>query len=146
MQLGDEWVSQEFQNLAHVLNDYDENLFLEMVPKEHWKDLIDKSQIFRVVDTKRKVIVCYASVIDSPQDILARVWTMDQDKNNVVAQMDAKNRAQQALMMNKHAEELEAQKDFVLFIAKTTKSRWKHEDRMRDEHFNDLGPVKTHIL
>lgn len=145
MQLGDEWVSQEFQNLAHVLNDYDENLFLEMVPKEHWDDLIDKSKIFRVVDTKRNAIVCYASVIDSPQDILARVWTMDQDKNDVVAQMDAKNRAAEALMLNKHAEELEAQKDLSLFIAKNTKSRWKHEGRMRDEHFNDLGPARTHI-
>jgi hypothetical protein len=145
MSQADEWVSQEFQNLAHVLNDYDPNLFLEMVPRSEWDHLVDKSKIFRVVDTKRNVIVLYASAIDSPQEILGRVWSMDQDKNDVVAQMDAKNRAAQALILNKHAEELEAQKDLVLFIAKNTKSRWVHESRVRDEHFRDLGPVRTHI-
>lgn len=138
----DEWISAEFQNLAEVLYDYDHNLALEMVPKEHWDDLIDKTQIFRVVDTLRNKIVCYASAVTSPQEILERVWGMDQAKHNVVAQMDIRNRAAQALQLRKHQDELAAQKDLVLFIVKNTKSRWKHEGRVRDEHFNDLGPVR----
>src|SRR4051812_15590877 len=104
MDSGHEWVSQEFENLAHVLNDYDHNLYLEMVPSSEWDNLVDKSKVFRVVDTRLNKVVLYASVIDSPTDILARVWSMDQGKNNVVANLDAKNAAAQALMMNKHAE------------------------------------------
>lgn len=141
----DEWVSQEFQNLADVLNDYDHNLVLEMVPVAEWGNLVDKSQVFRVVDTRLNKIVLYADSLASPQDILARVWSMDQDKNNVVANLDAQNRAAEALMMRKHIEELEEQRELAFFVIKNQKSRWHHDGRVRDEHFNDLGPVKKHI-
>lgn len=141
----DEWISAEFQNLAEVLSDYDPYLALEMVPLSEWDKLIDKSKVFRVVDTRKNQIVLYADSLSSPQDILARVWSMDQNKNNVVANLDSRNAAAQALQMRKHLDEIEAQKDFTLFLARNTKSRWKHEGRMRDEHFNDLGPARTVI-
>lgn len=141
----DEWVSAEFQNLAEVLSDYDHNLVLEMVPVAEWGNLIDKSKVFRVVDTLRNKIVLYADSLANPQDILARVWSMDQGKNNVVANLDVKNAAAQALQMKKHMDELEAQKDFVFWIAKNTKSRWVHDGRVKDEHFRDQGSVRKHI-
>lgn len=146
MDLVDEWVSQEFENLAHVLYDYDHNLRLEMVPRSEWDHLVDKSKIFRVIDINRNVVVMYFNGLASPTDILARVWSMDQNKNNVVANLDARNAAAQALEMNKHIEEMEEQKEFARFIIKNEKSRWTHEGRVRDEHFRDLGPVKKHIV
>ena len=145
MSHGHEWVSQEFENLAHVLNDYDPNLYLEMVPSSEWDNLVDKTKVFRVVDTKRKHIVLYASMIESPADILGRVWAMDQNKNDVVTMMDAKNRAAEALKANKMADELEAQRDFALFIAKNQKSRWKHDGKIYDEHFRNQGSGKTYL-
>ncbi len=141
----DRWISAEFQNLAEVLSDYDSNLALEMVPWAMWDELIDKSKVFRVVDTKRNNVVMYFDSLCSPQDILARIWEMDQGKHNVVARMDLRNAAIEALRMREHLDEIEAQKDLSLFIAKNEKSRWKHGGRVRDEHFRDLGPVKKHI-
>ena len=141
----DEWVSAEFANLAEVLSDYDHNLVLEMVPVAEWGNLIDKSKVFRVVDTRKNQIVLYADSLASPQDILARVWSMDQQHNKVVTNLDARNAAAQALQMKRHLDEIEAQKDFNLFLARNTKSRWIHEGRIRDEHFNDLGSPKTVI-
>jgi peptide subunit release factor RF-3 len=141
----DEWVSAEFQNLAEVLHDYDHHLALEMVPVAEWDNLIDKSKIFRVVDTRKNQVVCYASNVTTPQEVLARVWGMDQAKNDVVAQLDIKNRAAEALELKKKADEMEAARDFALFIIRNKKSRWSHEGRVKDENFNDLGPVRTHI-
>lgn len=141
----DEWVSAEFQNLAEVLSDYDHNLALEMVPPSEWHNLIDKSKVFRVVDTLRNKIVMHFDSLASPEDILTRIWSMDQTHNKVVANLDARNAAAQALQMKKHLDEIEAQKDLVLFIAKNTKSRWVHDGRVRNEHFQDLGPVRKHI-
>ena len=138
----DEWVSQEFENLAHVLYDYDPYLALEMVPVAEWGNLVDKSKVFRVIDTRKNQIVLYADSLTTPQDILARIWSMDQQHNSVVTNLDAKNAAVQALQMKKYLDEQEAKKDLVLFIAKNTKSRWTHEGRVRDEHFRDLGPVR----
>lgn len=141
----DEWVSAEFQNLAEVLHDYDPYLALEMVPVAEWGNLVDKSKVFRVVDTRKNQIVLYADSLAAPQEILARVWSMDQNKNNVVTNLDVKNAAIQALQMRKNLDEIEAQKDFVKFIASNTRSRWVHEGRVRDEHFRDQGSVRKHI-
>ena len=141
----DEWVSAEFQNLAEVLSDYDPYLALEMVPRAEWGNLIDKSKVFRVVDTKRNKIVLYANQLANPQEILARIWSMDQTYNKVVKNLNAANDAALALQMKKHNDEIEAEKDLVLFIANNQKSRWVHEGRVKDEHFRDQGPVRTHI-
>lgn len=138
-------VSAEFQNLADVLHDYDPYLRLEMVPVAELANLIDKSKVFRVIDTKRNKIVLYADGLTRPQEILARVWSMDQSYNKVVDNIDRQNKAAQALQMKKHIEEIEEQKELALFIAKNTKSRWFHEGRVRDEHFNDLGSVRKVI-
>lgn len=142
MDMIDEWVSAEFQNLAEVLSDYDPYLALEMVPVAEWANLIDKSKVFRVVDTRKNQIVLYADSLSSPQDILARLWSMDQQHNSVVANLDARNAAEQALQMKKYLDEIEAQRDLTLFIAKNQKSRWVHNGRIRDEHFRDLGPKR----
>jgi len=141
----DEWVSAEFQNLAEVLFDYDECLRLEMVPVAERANLIDKSKIFRVVDIKRNKIVLYADILTRPQEILARVWSMDQAYNKVVDNIDRQNEAAQALMMKKHMDEMEERKELALFIAKNQKSRWRHDGRIRDEHFRDLGPIRKVI-
>jgi hypothetical protein len=141
----DEWVSAEFQRLAEVLSDYDPYLALEMVPRQEWDHLIDKSKVFRVVDTKRNKIVLYANQLTAPQEILARVWSMDQQYNKVITNLNAANDAALALQMKRHTDELEEQKDLALFIAKNQKSRWVYKDRVKDEHFRDLGPVRKHI-
>ncbi len=141
----DNWISAEFQNLAEVLSDYDHYLRLEMIPLQHWDKLLDKSKVFRVIDTRTNSVVLTASSISSPEEILARVWSRDQTHHDVVTDMDARNSAAQALQLRKNLDEIEAQKDLTLFVAKTTKSRWHHAGRVRDEHFNDLGPVRKVI-
>src|SRR5215213_203300 len=101
MDLIDEWVSAEFQNLAEVLHDYDPYLALEMVPVADWVHLIDKSKVFRVIDTRRNHIVCHANSLANPTEILARVWGMDQRKNDVLTNLEIQNRAAQALQLRK---------------------------------------------
>jgi len=145
MSQADAWVSAEFQRLAEVLSDYDPILALEMVPVAEWDNLIDKSKVFRVIDTHRNRIVLYADSLANPQDILARVWSMDQRYNKVIVNLDAQNRAAEALQLKRHEDEMAAKKDFAMFIAKNTKSRWIYNDRIKDEHFRDLGPKTTVI-
>lgn len=142
----DNWVSQEFQILAQTIYEYDQNLEFEMVPFSEHHKLIDKSKVFRIVDKRNGKIVLYADSLSNPQQILARLFSMDQAKGNPVAILDAENAAAEALRLQAIIEQREAQKDFVAFIAKTTKSRWTHEGRVRDDEFRDLGPVAKVIV
>jgi hypothetical protein len=141
----DQWVSAEFQRLAQVVYDYDNDLEFQMVPLEEQHKLVDKSQVFRIVDTRNKKIVMYADSLCNPQEILTRLFCMDQAKGNVLAKLDAQNAAAEALRNEAWIEEREALKDLALFISKNTKSRWTHEGRVRDDEFRDLGPVKKVI-
>jgi hypothetical protein len=141
----DEWISAEFQNLAEVINDYDPDLYLEMVPKEHWDQLVDKKKVFRVVDGRNKKIVLYAEALSRPDEILAALWSMDQKHGSVVIRMETLNAAQKALDMKKQMDERGELMDFVKFIGKNQKSRWEHDGKIYNEEFRNLGPKKTVI-
>lgn len=141
----DQWVSQEFQRLAEVINEYDHHLFLEWVPPEKQQLLTDKSKVFRIVDDRNNKIVLYADSLSNPQDILARLWSMDSSRGNVLARLDARNAAIEALRLKEKLEELEEAKNFSAFVLGNEKNYWVHEGRKRDADFNDLGPVRRVI-
>jgi hypothetical protein len=141
----DEWVSAEFQRLAEVINDYDPYLFLEMVPVAEQQHLIDKSKVFRIVDDRTRTVVMHADSLSNPADILAKLWSSDSKHGQVLARLDAHNRAVEILKLKERIDEQEAQKDFSAFVIKNKKSRWTHDGRVRDDEFRDLGSVRTVI-
>jgi len=141
----DEWVSAEFQRLAEIVNEYDSHLWLEWIPPEHQIHLTDKSKVFRIVDDRNNNIVLYADSLANPVSILERLWSMDQQQGNVLARLDAHNAAIEAFRLKTQIDEMDAARDFTMFIGKNTKSRWHHEGRVRDEEFRDLGPIRTVI-
>lgn len=141
----DEWVSAEFQRLAEVINEYDPHLFLEWIPPERQTNLDDKKQCFRVIDDRTKSIVLYADSLSRPDQILARLWSMDSAQGNVLRRLDAQNAAVEALKLKEQLEQAEARQDFTAFVFKNEKSRWHHEGRVRDDEFRDLGPIRKHI-
>jgi hypothetical protein len=142
MSEADVWVSAEFQRLAEIINQYDQNLFLEWIPPEAQLDLNDKSKVFRIVDDRTKSIVMYADSLSNPTAILERLWSMDAAHNDVVAKMDAHNAAVEALKNQEWIEQRMALKDFSNFVLKNEKSRWTHGGKAYNEHFQELGPIK----
>ncbi len=142
----DDWVSAEFQNLAELINEYDEYLFLEMVPVAEQANLIDKSQVFRIVDDRTKTVVMYADSLSNPQAILAKLWTADNTKNDPFAEMMANNMAAKALALKKRRDEEEHLRDFAAFVVANTKSRWVHDGQVWDDQFNNLGSVRKTIV
>jgi hypothetical protein len=138
----DSWVSLEFERLAQVINDYDEYLFLEMVPVAEQQHLNDKNKVFRIVDDRNKSIVMYADSLANPQAILERLWSMDLKHNDVMGKLDAHNAAIEALNNQKKIEERGLLMEFAQFVLKNKKSRWEHDGRVFDDQFRDLGPKK----
>lgn len=141
----DRWISAEFQRLAEIIKDYDEHLDLEFIPVAARQTLIDRSQCYRIVDDRTKKIVLYASEIDNPVDILARLWTMDSDKGNVLARVDAHNRAVEAFRLRQKLDEDEANKDFSEWVFRNEKNYWIYKGTKRDSEFRNLGNIRTHI-
>lgn len=142
----DDYICAEFSNLAQVLSDYDEYLALEMVPLNEWDRLIDKSKVFKVVDTRTGKPVLFADSLANPQEILARVWGMDQKNGNPFENLLIQERAAEALRLAKWLEEKEKLKEFSTWIFANEKNYWHHEGRKRDAEFNDLGPLRKYFV
>lgn len=141
----DRWISAEFERVAQIICDYDSYLRLEWIPPSAQHELLDKSKVFKIVDTRNNKIVMYFDSLVSPQEILTRLWSMDNGKENVLKRMDAKNAAIKAIEYSKQLDAREAAKDFSAFIIANTKSRWRHNGRIRDDEFRDLGPIRKII-
>ncbi|HEY0770701.1 MAG TPA: hypothetical protein VGD31_10245 [Sphingobacteriaceae bacterium] len=138
----DTWVSAEFQRLAEIVNEYDHHLFLEWIPPDKRESLYDKTKTFRIVDDRNNKVVLWADSISNPKEILARLWSMDLQRGDVVGRMDAENRAAQVIQLKERLDEMEAAKDLSAFVIKNTKSRWTHNGRVYDDEFRDQGPVR----
>jgi hypothetical protein len=135
----DEWISAEFQRLAELINEYDHNLFLEMIPVAEQQHLIDKSKVFRVVDDAIKKVVFHFSSLSNPTDILAQIYSMDSAHGDVVSRMDAHNVAVERMKLRNKEDKRAAVVDFTEFVFRNQKNTWKHAGVKRDSEFRDLG-------
>lgn len=141
----EEWISAEFQRLSEIIEDYDPYLELQFIPPEKRETLLDKKQCYRIVDTRNKKIVLFANELDTPVDILTRLWDMDSNRGNVLKRVNARNAAVQAFKLKEQIDAREAAKDFAGWVFKNEKNVWIHEGHKRDAEFRDLGPIRTVI-
>lgn len=142
----DEWISAEFNRLAEIIEDYDPYLELQYIPPGKRETQVDKSKCYRIVDTRNNKIVLFANELDSPVDILARLWGMDSAHGNVLTRLDAHNAAVKAMQLKEEIDAKEAELDLSNFILRNNKNYWLHNGRKRDADFRDLGSVRKHII
>ena len=141
----EEWISAEFQRLSEIIEDYDQYLELRWIPPEKRETQIDKKQCYCIVDTRNNTIVLFANELDTPVDILTRLWSMDSRHGNVLQRVDARNAAQQAFKLKEDLDAREAALDFSHWVFKNEKNVWIHNGRKKDSEFRDLGPIRTVI-
>lgn len=118
------WVSEKYERLASVINDYDPNLELRWIPPEH-RTREDKKPyciVHKNPQNGHEYIVFHASEQDSPEQILAKLWTNDTAKNDTMAYLDSLDAARQALEMKERMDIAEARQDFVNWLMDTEKN------------------------
>jgi hypothetical protein len=117
-----EWVNEHFARLAEVIQEYDEALTLQWIPPGQRDEEADRKNPYRIFDTRSNRVVMFASELDTPQDILARLWGADNTKNSVLENLDANNAAAEALRLKEKMDEDDLRKDFVAFLIGTKKN------------------------
>lgn len=117
-----EWVNEHFARLAEVIQEYDRALALQWIPPGQRDEEADRKNPYRIFDTRSNRVVMFASELDTPQDILARLWGADNAKNDVLSNLDANNAAAEALRLKERMDEDDLRKDFVAFLIGTKKN------------------------
>lgn len=111
-----QWVNADFERLARNIQEYDPALELRWIPPAN-RTREDKKP-YCIVDTRTETIVLHASELDTPAEILTRLYLADDKNGNVLDRIEAHNLAQRNLQMqewNDQREEMMDQAKFLLF-------------------------------
>jgi hypothetical protein len=114
-----EWVNENFQRLAEIIKDYDPYLELRWIPPGQRDTDADKKNPYCIIDTRSDYIVMFASERDTPQSILARLFTADNKHGSVMDRLDAENAANEAFRLKAQIDDEEMKKDFVAWLIGT---------------------------
>lgn len=110
------WVSADFERLARNIQDYDPTLELRWIPPAN-RTREDKKP-YCVVDTRTQSVVLYASELDTPVEILTRLYLADDKNGSPLDRIEAHNLAIKNLQVQEwldEREEMAEQARFLMF-------------------------------
>lgn len=115
-----QWVSEGFERLHRMLKDYSPTLELRWIPPD--KRTRDDKKPYQVVNKESNgqvTVVCHASELDSPIDILTTVFNADNKFGNVLDRIEAHNRARELYMLKEKEDRLTEALEMAEFMFTT---------------------------
>src|SRR6266496_3742856 len=109
------WVSEHYERLARVVQDYDPQFELRWIPPEARTDPEDRKKPYVIWDLVTNSAVMFASELDTPEDILTRMFMGDNSKGNALERLDAHNAAVKAMEMKEQLDLSEERQDYAAF-------------------------------
>lgn len=128
-----QWVNEQFHRLAEIVKDYDPYLELRWIPPGQRDTDAEKKNPYCIFDTRSNYIVMYASERDTPQSILARLWSADNRHGSVLDRLEAENAAAEAFKLKERMDEEETKKDFTAWLIGTKKNYMKVRNPLTGE-------------
>jgi hypothetical protein len=112
-----EWVSEHYERLARIVKDYDPDLALAWIPPG--KRTHEDVNPYAIIDTRTNSVVFHASELETPQEILARLFNSDAIHGNVLDRLESHNAAVKAMELKEWEDNLEDAADQALFLKNT---------------------------
>jgi hypothetical protein len=118
------WVSEHYERLARVVQDYDPQFELFWIPPEHRITEEERKNCYAIVEHSPlgDVIAFHASELDTPESILERLFLSDNKHGNVLERIDAHNAAIRAMEMKQRLDEAEERKEKAAWLIGTQKN------------------------
>ncbi|MGH7791990.1 MAG: hypothetical protein ACREOB_06695, partial [Thermodesulfobacteriota bacterium] len=131
------WIDENFQRLAEVIQDFDNYLELRWVPPDKRTD-IDTSKPYAIVDTRSNYVVFYASELDTPTEILARLFEGDNTKHNMARKVEAYDMAQRAMKLKEEMDRREEYLDKIAWLIGTKKNYINFNGKKFDNQMREI--------
>lgn len=116
------WVSEHYERLARVVYDYDPQFELRWIPPENRTSDEDRKKPYVVWDTVSNTPFFFASELDTPEDILTRLFNGDNKHGNVLDRLEARNAAVKVLEMKDELDKAEERMDYAAWLIGTKKN------------------------
>ena len=116
------WVSEQYERLARVVQDYDPQFELRWIPPEHRATPDDIKKCYVVWDIVANAPVLFAGELDTPEDILTRLFDSDNKHGNVLERLDKHNKAVELMKMKEKMDLAEERQEYVAWLMQTQKN------------------------
>lgn len=118
------WVSEHYERLARVVQDYDPQFELFWIPPEKRETPEERKNCYAVIEHSQigDVVVFHASETDTPESILERLFMSDNKHGNVLERIDAHNAAIKAMQMKEELDAREEMQDRAAWLMGTKKN------------------------
>lgn len=113
------FVSSDHMRIAEIIQDYNPDLALGWIPPEMRRS--EDKKPWAVFE--RGVLV--ATFEECDERILEHLWLHDNAKHNVLARLDAHNKAVEAINLKRQIEESEVRQDLVASVLKSPLHRYR---------------------
>lgn len=111
------WVNADYERLARNVQGYDPALELRWIPPEN-RTREDKKP-YCIIDTRNQKIVLHASELDTPEDILTRLYLADDKHGSPLDRIEAHNLAIKNMQVQKWLDERKEMADQARFLLGT---------------------------
>lgn len=128
------FVSSDHMRIAEIIHDYNPDLALGWIPPELRRD--EDKKVWAVFE--HGIVV--ATFEECDERILEHLWLHDNAKHDVLARLDAHNKAVEAVNLKKQIEEAEMRQELIVSVLKSPLHRYRlnkdvtiedHGDRLR---------------
>lgn len=131
------WVDENYARLAEIVQDYDPTLRLGWIPPE--QRTRDDKKPYVVIDTRTNQAVLYASELDTPPQILAKLFEADNKNGSVLSRLEAHNKALEVFAAKKRIEEFEEATEYAEFLFKSPLNTIRANGKKYDHNRKVIG-------
>lgn len=135
-----QWVSEKFSILAEIVQEYDPHLELRWIPTD-MRTREDKKP-YVIVDTRTNYPVIYASELDIPEQILAKLIEGDNKNQNVLKTLEAQDAANKLFAMKEYLNKMEEAAEEAKFFMKSPLNWLNFNGKKFDDQRRVVGTTK----
>jgi hypothetical protein len=124
-----EMISQRMQRIQDIIQDYEPTLELAWIPPKS-RTFEDNATPFAVIHRpvgKPEYIVMLLREDEVNETLLARLWTNDNTKHNVLSQVEAMDAARKAVRLKEQMDAAELRNDITSHIIHSPKVAYRHD-------------------
>lgn len=122
------FVTERAMRIVEIVRDYDPNLDVEWVPREH---RIPGDDAIRIVDTTKsglaRLVMSFADETELDERVIERLFLADATKQgDVLAQLEARNAAVKAVELKAYLDQKEAGLDLMTHALRSPLGRYSY--------------------
>lgn len=125
------WINEKFARIAEIINDFDHRLQLVWIPPESRTQFdIRPYGILHSGDDGQQKMVMLIKEEELDERVIEALFLGDTTKTDVLARLEAKERAAKVLQMKAEMEAAEERQDFIKSVVRSGKHSFRHNGRI----------------